>query len=115
MTDAIAAAGLSQEQEFGIFARDEDGRVAGITGIVWGGCCELQAMWVDESLRNHGLARALVAGAEAEAGRRGCALVMLHAYDLLARGLYERLGYETVRVIKNCPGGSAARWYRKVL
>jgi ribosomal protein S18 acetylase RimI-like enzyme len=89
--------------------------VAGISAIVWGGYCELQAMWVEESLRNRGLARALVAGAEAEARRRGCALVVLHAYDLLARGLYERLGYETIGVIENCPAGSTARWYRKVL
>lgn len=115
-TAAIAASGFGEEQEFGIFARDDHGRVvAGISGIVWGGCCELQAMWVKESLRNRGLARALLAGAEAEARRRGCALVAAHAYDLLARGLYERLGYETVGVIENCPAGSAARWYRKVL
>jgi len=114
---AIAAAGLGDEQEFAIFARDDDGRiVAGISAIVWGGCCELQAMWVKESLRSGGgLAFALIAGAEAEARRRGCALVAFHAYDLLARGLYERLGYETVGVIENCPAGSAARWYRKLL
>ena len=113
---AIAAAGLGEEQEFGIFARGDDGRVlAGISGIVWGGYCELQAMWVHESLRNRGLAHALVAGVEDEARRRGCALVVFHAYDLLARGLYECLGYETVGVIKNCPAGSTARWYRKVL
>ena len=113
---AIAASGLGEEQEFGIFARDDHGRVvAGISGIVWGGCCELQAMWVKESLRNRGLASALVSGAEAEARRRGCALVVFHAYDLLARGLYERLGYVTVGVIENYPAGSAARWYRKAL
>lgn len=113
---AIAAAGLGDEQEFAIFARDDDGRiVAGISAIVWGGYCELQAMWVEESLRSRGLAFALIDGAEAEARRRGCALVVLHAYDLLTRGLYERLGYETVGVIDNCPAGSAARWYRKLL
>jgi len=113
---ARAAAGLGEEQEFGIFARRDDGRVvAGISAIVWGGYCELQAMWVEESLRNRGLAHALIAGAETEARRRGCALVVFHAYDLLARGLYERLGYETVGVIENCPAGSAARWYRKAL
>ena len=66
-------------------------------------------------MRNRGLARALVAGAENEARRRGCALVVFHAYDLLARTLYDRLGYETVGVIENCPAGSAARWYRKIL
>ena len=113
---AIAATGLGEEQEFAIFARDGDGRVvAGISAIVWGGYCELQAMWVEESLRNRGLAHALVAGAEAEARRRGCALIVFHAYDVLARGLYAGLGYEAVAVIENIPAGSAARWYRKVL
>lgn len=113
---ATIAAGVGEEQEFGIFVRGEDGEVvAGISGLVWGGCCELQAMWVDEPLRGQGLARALVAAAEAEACRQSCALVMFHAYDLLAAGLYERLGYETVGVIENCPAGSAARWFRKDL
>ena len=113
---AAAAAGLGEEQEFAIFARRDDRRiVAGISGIVWGGCCELQAMWVEESLRGRGLAQTLIAGAEAEARRRGCTLIAFHAYDILARGRYERLGYETVGVLENCPAGSAARWYRKVL
>ena len=113
---AIAAAGVGDEQEFGIFVRDDEGRIlAGVSGIVWGGYCELQAMWVDDSLRGRGLARALIAGAEAEARRRGCTLVVFLAYDLLARGLYERLGYATVGVIEGCPAGSAARWYRKDL
>jgi GNAT superfamily N-acetyltransferase len=114
---AIAAAGLGDDQEFGIFVRDDEGRIlAGISGIVWGGYCEAQAMRVDESLRGRGLARALVAGAEHEARRRGCALVAFHAYDLLApRLFYERLGYETVGVIEGYPPGSVARWYRNDL
>jgi GNAT superfamily N-acetyltransferase len=113
---AIAAAGVGDEQEFGIFGRDADGRVvAGISGSVWGGYCELQAMWVEESLRNRGLGRALITNAEAEARHRGCKLIVFVAYDLLARGLYEHLGYETAGVIENCPAGSAARWYRKIL
>src|SRR5437764_5306679 len=38
---AIAAAGLGDEREFGIFGRDDDGRVvAGISAIVWGGYCD---------------------------------------------------------------------------
>ena len=95
--------------------RDEGRVVAGISGIVWCGGCELQAMWVDEAHRGRGLARALMTEAEREARRRGCALVMFHAYDLLAAGLYQRLGYETVGVIEGYPAGSAARWYRKDL
>jgi GNAT superfamily N-acetyltransferase len=113
---AIAAAGLGDDSEFGIFLRDDEGLVvAGVSGIVWGGCCALQALWVDESLRGRGLARALMVGAEDEARRRGCRLIVSNAYDLLTGGLHEHLGYETVGVIEGWPAGSAARWYRKNL
>ena len=113
---AIEAAGSGPEQEFAVFVRNDDGRIlAGISGIVWGGYCELQAMWVDQAVRGRGLARALMAAAEDEARQRGAALVAFHAYDLLARGLYERLGYDTVGVIEGAPAGSAARWFRKNL
>jgi len=111
---AVAAADVGDDEEFGIFLRDGEGRIlAGISGMVWGACCELHAMWVDEELRGRGLARSLMSGAEAEARRRGCALIEFFAYDVLARGHYEQLGYETVGVIEGCPTGSAARWYRK--
>jgi len=112
---AIAAAGLGDDQEFGIFIRDDGRIVAGISGIVWAGCCELQAMWVDPTLRGRGLARRLMTAAENKARQRGCTLVQFRAYDLLAPGLYERLGYQTVGVIEDCPVGSTARWFRKDL
>ena len=113
---ANAAARVEDEQDLAILVRDADGRlVAGISGLVWAGCCELQAMWVEEQLRGRGLGRALMVAAEDEARRRGCGLVAFHAYDLLAKSLYERLGYEVVGVIEGWPAGSAARWYRKDL
>ena len=37
------------------------------------------------------------------------------AYDLLAPGLYHRLGYETDGIIEGCPAGIASRWYHKDL
>jgi GNAT superfamily N-acetyltransferase len=113
---AIAAAGVGDDEEFGLFVRDDAGHlVAGISGSTWGGCCQLQAMWVDPSLRGRGLARKLLAGAEDEARRRGCRMVMFLAYDLMATAFYERFGYETVAVLEDCPAGNATRWYRKPL
>src|SRR5213596_2698036 len=73
---AVAAAGVGDEEEFGVFVRDEEGKIlAGVSALVWGGYCELQALWVEEWFRGRGLARALMARAEAEARLRGCALV----------------------------------------
>ena len=97
------------------FVREDDAVVAGICGNTWGGTCELRQLWVEESRRHHGLGTRLLQAAEGEARRRGCALVFFHAYDVLAAGLYERLGYETVGVVEGCPAGSAVRWFRKLL
>jgi len=113
---AANAAGLGEEEEFAVFVRGEDGAVvAGICGVVVGSYCELEALWVDEALRERGWARALLAEAEEEARRRGCVLVTFHAYDLLTARLYERLGYRTVGVVESCLAGSAIRWYCKDL
>jgi GNAT superfamily N-acetyltransferase len=113
---AVAAVGAGEEEEFGIFARDDTGRiVAGASGNVWGGCCQIHAVWVDGPERGHGLARELMAQAEAVARRRGCRLVMGLTYDVLTRGFYDRLGYRTVGIIEDCPAGTATRWYRKDL
>ena len=112
---AIAAAGVGDMAEFGLFVRDRGRLLAGVSAVVWGGCCELQALWVDPALRGRGLARELMAGAEAAARERGGTLGVLQAYDLLTRGLYERLGYEVLAVVENCPAGSAARLFRKAL
>jgi len=113
---AVAAVGAGEEEEFGIFARDDAGRiVAGASGSIWGGCCQIHAIWVDGPERGHGLARELMAEAEAVARRRGCRLVMGLTYDVLTRGFYDRLGYRTVGIIEDCPAGTATRWYRKDL
>src|SRR4051794_7653473 len=112
---SIAASG-GEEDEFAIFLRGNEGEiVGGISCLVLGGCCELQAMWVDDSLRARGLARDLEGHAEAEARGRGCALTMLYAYDALTHGFYDRLGYRTVGVLEDCLAGGALRWYAKDL
>lgn len=113
---AAMAAGLEAEQELAVFLRDDhDLIVAGISGITWGGYCDLHLLWVSPSLRRRGLARRLLASAEDEARRRGCSFVMLFAYDLLTPGLYEGLGYEVLAIVPDCPAGSSARLFRKIL
>jgi GNAT superfamily N-acetyltransferase len=107
---------VGEEEDFGIFVRDDTGHiVGGASGSTWGGCCQIHTLWVDGPQRGHGLARELMAQAEATARRRGCRLVMGLTYDVLTRGFYDRLGYRTVGIIENCPAGTATRWYCKDL
>ena len=113
---AVAAVGAGDEEEFGVFVRDGAGQIiAGVSGSTWGGCCQVHTLWVDGPQRGQGLARKLMAEAEAVARRRGCRLVMGLTYDVLTRDFYERLGYRIVGMIEDCPAGTATRWYRKDL
>jgi GNAT superfamily N-acetyltransferase len=113
---AVEAAGVGDVHEFGIFVRDDDGHVvAGVSGSFWGGCCQVHVVWVDGPLRGRGLARALLAEAEAEARRHGCWLLMGLTYECLTADFYDRLGYRTVGVLEDCPAGTSTRWYCKDL
>jgi GNAT superfamily N-acetyltransferase len=113
---AARAGGFAAPEEFGVFVRDaDDTLIGGVGATVFGGYCELFALWVEESHRGHGLGHALISTAEREAQRRGCGSVLFVAYDLLTPGMYERWGYDTVGLVADCPSGSTARWFRKRL
>lgn len=107
------------ESQLAIFVRDDDGTmVAGVYGWTWGGCCEVQHLWVDEARRGEGLGTRLLDEVEAEAARRGCRQVVLftHAANAGADGQrYPRRGYELVGRVDDYPVGDAALWYRKHL
>jgi GNAT superfamily N-acetyltransferase len=112
---AAHAAGVGDEEEFAVLRR-EDGRiVAGASGSIWGGGCQLHVVWVDETHRRLGIARALMEAVEREARQRGCRLVMGLTYDVLTGDFYDRLGYRTVGAIEDCPAGTTTRWYCKDL
>ena len=112
---AISAAGVGDEEEFAVLVRDDGRVVAGASGSIWGGGCQVHAVWVDESLRHRGLGWALMTEVEHEARRRGCRLVMGLTYDVLTGDYYDRLGFRTVGTIENCPTGTSTRWYCKDL
>ena len=112
---AVSAAGVGEEQELAVVVREGGRIVAGASGHIWGGGCQLHVVWVEERLRRHGLARTLMAEVEREARRRGCRLVMGLTYDVLTGDYYDRLGYHTVGLIEDCPTGTNTRWYCKDL
>jgi GNAT superfamily N-acetyltransferase len=118
-TARVTGHAIDGERQLAIFVRDDDGTIlAGVFGWTWGGCAELQHLWVRESQRGNGLGTQLLDAAEAEAVRRGCGQIVLftHAANAGANGdRYTRRGYELVGRVDDYPVGDAALWYRKSL
>jgi GNAT superfamily N-acetyltransferase len=110
---AVSAAGVGEEQEFAVIVRDAGRIVAGASGSMWGGGCQVHVVWVDETFRHRGLGGELMAEVEHQARDRGCQLVMGLTYDVLIGDFYERLGYRTVGLIEDYPAGTSTRWYCK--
>jgi len=110
---AVAAVGAGDEEEFGVFLRNGGTLVAGASGTFWGGCCQVHTVWVDETRRGHGVARALMTEVEQAARQHGCRLVMGLTYEVLTGDLYDRLGYRVVGALEDCPVGTTTRWYCK--
>ncbi len=103
-------------RELAAFVRDDDGTVrGGVYGLTWGGCCELQYLWVHPSVRGRGFGRLLLEWAENEARGRGCRQVVLLTHASQTPDLYGRRGYELAGRVDDYPVGDAALWFRKGL
>jgi GNAT superfamily N-acetyltransferase len=103
-------------RELAGFVRDEGGAVrGGVYGWTWGGCCELELLWVDPAIRGQGYGSRLLSSAEVEAQARGCRQVVVFTHGSQAPELYVRHGYELVGRVDDYPIGDTALWFRKTL
>jgi GNAT superfamily N-acetyltransferase len=73
-----AAAPLHEIKPLACFARSESNEViGGAIGRRWGGCCELEQLWVKPEYRHNGIATQLVAAFEGLAQTHGCSTFFL--------------------------------------
>ncbi|TGS35565.1 N-acetyltransferase, partial [bacterium M00.F.Ca.ET.180.01.1.1] len=93
-----------------VFAlRDESGRAVGVAaGYSWAGIAELKLMWVEESHRRRGHAKALLDAFVAEAAARGARRIWVSTHDFQAPGLYENAGFERMAEFAGWPEGHSS-------
>jgi len=111
-----AASGVDDGRSLAIFVREADGTIAaGLHGWTWGGTGFVQAIWVRENLRGHGLGSRLLGAAETEAVRRGCHQMHLDTHSYQAPAFYRRLGYDVIGELPGWPGNDTRIFLRKTL
>lgn len=100
------AAPLQDVQALACIAQAADGSVrGGAMGRTWGQCCELQQLWVDETLRLQGQGRRLMQAFEQAAMARGCTTFYLDTFSFQAPAFYRALGYKVVLTLAGYTGG----------
>lgn len=102
----IRETGFDDFLPLAIFITDaQDKLIAGLSGYTWGGCCEVDFLWVDPHYRGSGYGRRLMEAVEQEAVRRGCHLIVLFSYTFQAPEFYKQLGYHISGIDEDCPRG----------
>jgi GNAT superfamily N-acetyltransferase len=93
-------------QLFGFFIRNEQREIiAGLSGWTWAQACQIQTLWVHESLRGQGYGERLLQAAEEEAHARGCKIIFLESYSFQAPAFYQKHGYQLAYQLEDFPPG----------
>jgi ribosomal protein S18 acetylase RimI-like enzyme len=99
------------------FVHDDGGRtVAGVIGY-WSssGWLYVDALWVDEQLREQGFGTRLMNSIEDAAVERGCRYCYLNTMTYQAPDFYHKLGYEEFARLEDFPPGHSRLFLRKDL
>lgn len=91
-----------------VTVRDDNKEVVGgLVGATYLGWLHVHALWLPEELRGLGYGADLLAAAEAEAVRRGCANAFLETLSFQALPFYEKHGYAVFCTLPDFPPGGA--------
>jgi ribosomal protein S18 acetylase RimI-like enzyme len=108
--------GIRDARLLAVFVRDDhDEVIGGVYGWTWGGCCEVQMLWVDERSRGRGLGTRLMTAAETEARARRATQMVLSTHSFQAPAFYQQFGFVEVGRIDGYPLGHSSIYLRKAL
>lgn len=112
----LEATGIAEFHEMLYVESDDEGDlIAGVYGWSWGGMGWIEALWVREDVRHRGFGSRLLAAAEKEARRQGCAQLALDTHTFQAVSFYERRGFEALGELTDYPRGHSKLLLRKQL
>jgi GNAT superfamily N-acetyltransferase len=112
----VDATGFDDGRVLSASRRGRDGSLeAGLAGFTWGGCGYIDLLWVRADLRHSGVGSRLLAAAEAEAGVRGCAQMIVSSHTFQAPDFYPRHGYVEYARTEDSPRGHADIHFVKYL
>ncbi|MDP2782950.1 GNAT family N-acetyltransferase [Devosia sp.] len=89
--------------------------VAGLSGYTGWGWLYVQLLWIAEAQRGRGLARQLLAAAEAEAMVRGCHGAYIDTFSPQALHVYQQAGYTVFGTLPEFPRGHTRSFLSKAL
>ncbi len=102
----IGRHGHSDVSKAAIFVRNDDGSLAaGVSAYAWGGCMQVELLWVADERRGEGLGTKLMDAVEEEAHRIGCSMIYLDTFSYQAPGFYEKRGFQIAGTIEDFPEG----------
>lgn len=89
--------------------------VGGLLGRTFWRWLYVEMLFVPEAMRGRGLARSVLALAEAEAVRRGCVGSLIDTFSPTNAAIYGRLGYVVCGTVPDFPPGHVRTFLRKTL
>jgi GNAT superfamily N-acetyltransferase len=103
------------ERPLVIVAREADEAIAGLTGVSHWRWLYIRRLWTAPAHRGRGLARRLLAKAEAKAEQRGCVGLYIDTFEEEVARFYERTGFARCGRIEDFPPGGARIFLQKRL
>lgn len=89
--------------------------LAGVYGYVFWNWCDLRLLWVDESVRGHGLGTQIMDRFEDACRDWGMVGMVLDTASFQAQGFYEKRGYRTFATLADRPPGYTTAFMEKRL
>ena len=108
----VAVSDIHNEEKIVLAGKNsDDDLIAGVSATLWGGCVEIDYIWVTEKLRGSGVGSRLLKRLENVVKAKGCRKIILDTYSFQAPEFYTRQGYKEFQAIEGYSDGTVAKHF----